>query len=131
MEKSEKGFVPTLLLCLFLGCLGIHRFYVGKIGTGILIEKDNPSQFAEALISFFLLSEISERVKNMGTVYETDTLKMVNKIPDETLKSLVLLDPDFILKVKENCFKRVENNFRWKRVSEKLGKIYSKLGQLH
>lgn len=37
MEKSEKGFVPTLLLCLFLGCLGIHRFYVGKIGTGIIM----------------------------------------------------------------------------------------------
>jgi TM2 domain-containing membrane protein YozV len=36
MEKSEKGFVPTLLLCLLLGGLGIHRFYVGKIGTGIL-----------------------------------------------------------------------------------------------
>ena len=37
MEKSEKGFVPTLLLCLFLGALGVHRFYVGKIGTGILM----------------------------------------------------------------------------------------------
>ena len=36
MEKSEKGFVPTLLLCIFLGWLGVHRFYVGKIGTGIL-----------------------------------------------------------------------------------------------
>jgi len=37
MEKSQKGFVPTLLLCIFLGPLGVHRFYVGKIGTGILM----------------------------------------------------------------------------------------------
>ncbi|XOF34269.1 MAG: TM2 domain-containing protein [Candidatus Electrothrix sp. YB6] len=37
MEKSEKGFVPTALLCFFLGAFGVHRFYVGKIGTGILM----------------------------------------------------------------------------------------------
>lgn len=35
-EQSEKGFVPTLLLCFFLGIFGIHRFYTGKVGTGIL-----------------------------------------------------------------------------------------------
>ncbi len=34
--KSNKNWVICLLLCIFLGYLGVHRFYVGKIGTGIL-----------------------------------------------------------------------------------------------
>ena len=33
---AEKSFITTLLLCLFLGGLGAHRFYVGKAVTGIL-----------------------------------------------------------------------------------------------
>lgn len=33
---SKKNKVVALLLCIFLGWLGVHRFYVGKIGTGIL-----------------------------------------------------------------------------------------------
>ena len=36
-ELSDKGFVPCILLCFFLGVFGIHRFYVGKVGTGILM----------------------------------------------------------------------------------------------
>jgi TM2 domain-containing membrane protein YozV len=33
---SPKSRLVALLLCFFLGCFGVHRFYVGKIGTGLL-----------------------------------------------------------------------------------------------
>lgn len=33
---SSKSKGVAAVLCFFLGVLGIHRFYVGKIGTGII-----------------------------------------------------------------------------------------------
>ena len=34
-DISEKKRLVAFLLCFFFGYLGIHRFYVGKVGTGI------------------------------------------------------------------------------------------------
>ena len=35
--NSEKNFVATLILCILLGSIGVHRFYAGRIVTGILM----------------------------------------------------------------------------------------------
>ena len=36
-NHSDKSRLVALLLCFFLGYLGVHRFYVGRVGTGVLM----------------------------------------------------------------------------------------------
>lgn len=33
---SSRSKMVALVLCILLGYLGVHRFYVGKIGTGLI-----------------------------------------------------------------------------------------------
>jgi TM2 domain-containing membrane protein YozV len=37
ISSSQQDWLVALLLCFFIGVIGAHRFYVGKIGTGILM----------------------------------------------------------------------------------------------
>lgn len=37
LEPSPRSRLACLLLCIFLGVFGAHRFFVGKVGTGLLM----------------------------------------------------------------------------------------------
>jgi len=37
MPVSPREWLVCMILCFFVGFWGVHRFYVGKVGTGILM----------------------------------------------------------------------------------------------
>lgn len=69
--RSDKDYVVTVLLCFFLGVLGVHRFYVGKIGTGILMLFTFGGFGIWALIDFIMVV--------LGNFTDSDGLKISNR----------------------------------------------------
>lgn len=51
--QSARNRWLALLLCLLGGAFGLHRFYVGKIGTGILYLLTGGFFFLGPLVDFF------------------------------------------------------------------------------
>lgn len=100
-----------------------------KIGTGILIDKDDINQFEEALISLIKSAEVADKAKSSiePTSKDLKILNIINQIPDAAIKSNVLLNPKFYEDIKNNCYGRVQDNFSWKEVSQKLIELYLKL----
>lgn len=52
---APKSKIVAALLCFFFGVLGVHRFYVGKIGTGILQLVTFGGAGIWALIDFIMI----------------------------------------------------------------------------
>ncbi len=52
---TDKRILPAFLLCFFFGVFGAHRFYVGKIGTGLLQLFTLGGLGIWALIDFILI----------------------------------------------------------------------------
>lgn len=54
-QSDSKSFLVTAMLSFFLGGLGIDRFYLGKIGTGVLKLITSGGFLIWALIDLILI----------------------------------------------------------------------------
>jgi TM2 domain-containing membrane protein YozV len=55
LNTSDKAWLPLVLMSFFVGFLGVHRFYVGKVGTGILMLLTFGGLGIWALIDFIMI----------------------------------------------------------------------------
>lgn len=73
MERSDishRSRLLTLLLCFFFGTLGAHRFYVGKIGTALLMALTLGGLGVWYIIDLLLISVGSFRDIEDRVVYQ-------------------------------------------------------------
>jgi len=52
---SAKSRLAAAPLCFFLGAFGVHRFYVGKVGTGVLMIVTLGGLGIWALVDFIMI----------------------------------------------------------------------------
>lgn len=67
-EPGPYNYTISWLLLTYLGALGIHRLYLGRIGTGILYMFTSGLLFLGVLWDFWHLNElVSERNRESGS----------------------------------------------------------------
>ena len=68
-EVSPRSRLVALLFCILLGPFGVHRFYVGKIGTGLLMLVTLGGLGIWVLIDLILIAVGSFRDKENRRVF--------------------------------------------------------------
>lgn len=70
MNISPKSRLVALLFCWLFGVFGLHRFYVGKIGTGVLMALTAGGFFIWWLIDIIMILAGAFRDKDNRVVFK-------------------------------------------------------------
>ncbi|MBN1831806.1 MAG: NINE protein [Deltaproteobacteria bacterium] len=91
--KSDKLVLPVFVLCLLLGGFGVHRFYVGKIGTGILMLLTLGGLGIWVLVDLIIIlcGEFTDKDGNKirqwtGEQLSTDETRMIQELHKESFR---------------------------------------------
>lgn len=111
-ELSEKEFLPTLIFCFFFGSLGIHRFFVGKVGTGILMIVTLGGLGIWVLVDFIMICIGSFRdVEGRIITYQRTVIKSEGSVAAELEKFAELKNKGVISEEEFNKKKEELLNF--------------------
>jgi len=86
-------------------------------GNGFLVKPEDHDELANAILSLLIASKISENPEYLESYIDLITIK--------ELKDIILSDPLFYKKIRENGIKRVNENFRWEHSAKRTLEIYS------
>ena len=78
--KCTKSGKVAFFLCIFFGIFGVHRFYVGKIGTGILSLITGGGLGIWTLIDLILIAKNKFYDKNGQPLRLTNNISPLNRI---------------------------------------------------
>ena len=91
MSRNEKSPVVAWMLLIFLGSLGAHRYYLGKIGTGIAMTLTFGAFGIWTFIDLFLVSGIIRETNEKIEREAIDRILMMRKAKENDSNERLLL----------------------------------------
>jgi len=103
-------------------------------GTGMKVPVDDSNALAKAFIILLSLLQINENIEKTSQKFVESKVstvalsfeKMIDLIPEIKIRKLLRKEPSYGKKVRENCVNRIESNFRWHKVIDRLINVYKK-----
>lgn len=99
-------------------------------GTGILITKNDHKSLAAAISSLLAIMLTSEELQWGSAVDNKKLDKLAGRVTYRNLRKVIVKQPLYGLKLRENAIQRVERTFRWNKVINMIVNVYEKADRL-